>query len=318
VAAAAVDGIDVAGAAPVGTSRGSFDTALLTTRDGDRYAIRVPRTQAADAEQSADVNALRALTAGIRDRLPFAVRTVMGQAPIGPTRGIVSPWIEGEAQSLSRLDHAVAGSIGEAVAAVHALPTSLVTDAGLSATTPGEARRDALEVVDRAVATGVVPLALQQRWMRAVEDVELWQYSPVVVNGALGAASFLAADGRVTGILGWQSLQLGDPARDLSWLLAAPGDGIADTAFGAYARSRGSVDRRLRERAGLLSELELARWLLHGMEHHSTEVVDDAVEMMSRLVDRIATADTGSIRKAEEPLSVDEVEDLLDRARAAS
>lgn len=313
VATSAVDGLDIVGTAPLGSPTGAFDTALLHGRDGGRWVIRVPRSPSAEAEQSADLGALRALTPGVRSRLPFAVATPLGQAPLGPTRAIVYEFLDGAPASLGRLDHALAASIGEAIAAIHGLPTSLVTDAGLPTSTPGQSRRETLDIVDRAVATGVVPIALQQRWMRAVEDAELWQFSPVVVNGTLRAASFLAAERRVSAVLGWHALQLGDPARDLAWLLAAPGDGIADTALGSYARHRGSVDRQLRERAALLAELELARWLLHGMAAHDTATVDDAVEMMSRLIDRISQADTGSIRKAPEPLDVTEVEELLAR-----
>ena len=46
-----------------------------------------------------------------------------------------------------------------------------------------------------------------------------------------------------------------------------------------------AVDRHLRQRAALLAELEVARWLLHGTETRSTEIVDDAVQMLSDLVD---------------------------------
>ncbi len=35
----------------------------------------------------------------------------------------------------------------------------------------------------------------------------------------------------------------------------------------------------------LYSELEIAKWLLHGTDTRSTDIVDDAVEMLSGLVD---------------------------------
>ena len=43
----------------------------------------MPRSEAAEAEQSADLLALRALSAGVRSRLPFAVSTFAGPAPAG-------------------------------------------------------------------------------------------------------------------------------------------------------------------------------------------------------------------------------------------
>src|SRR5690606_37563392 len=113
----------------------------------------------------------------------------------------------------------------------------------------------------------------------------LWQFAPAVVNGSLTSDSFLSVGSAVTGVLGWHVLQVGDPARDLQWLIAARTEGVADGAFAAYARVRGTVDRHLRQRARLLAELEVARWLLHGTESKSTEVVDDAVEMLTAIAD---------------------------------
>ena len=322
VAASAVDGVEVSAVAPLGDLAGpyppeSYDSALLRTVDDRQLVIRAPRTQSADVEQSAELGALRALSPGIRERLPFEVSSALGTAPLGPTRAVILDHLPGRPASLRQLSHDEASSIGAALAAIHSLPTSLITDAGLPAQTPASARRAAYEVIERAVGTGVVPVALEQRWGRAVDDAELWQYSPVVIHGGLSASCLFVAEGGVVGVAGWHALQLGDPARDLAWLISAPGDGITDSAIGSYLRERGTSDRTLRERAELRAELETAQWMLHGMATQSTEIVDDAVEMMSRLVDRIAQRDTGSIRTRAEPLDVSEVESLLDRTQRA-
>ena len=119
-------------------------------------------------------------------------------------------------------------------------------------------------------------------------------------------------------MLGWHGLRVGDPARDLQWLIALRREGLADAAFDAYAAGRGTIDRRLRQRAMLLSELEVARWLLHGTDTRSTEIVDDAVGMLSGLVDDVQNDMMSRISAQTMPiLAVDEVEDLLDRAEHA-
>ncbi len=320
LATSAVAELDVVGAAPFGTAgRGDFDSAVVTGRDGRHWIVRVPRSQRAEQEQSADLVALRALSQGVRARLPFEVTAFAGQAPVGRTRAIVSEFVYGTPATLAGIDRELAESIGEAVAAIHGLPTSLVTDAGLPVRSAVEVHRSVLALIDRAAATKLVPAALLERWQQAGDDAGLWQFAPTVVNGALGAGSFLASAGHVTGLLGWHALQVGDPARDLFWLLATRRDGIADAAFDAYTRVRGSVDRRLRQRATLLSELEVARWLLHGTETRSTETVDDAVRMMSRLVDDVLGDATDAIGPQTLPiLAVDEVEALLDRAERVS
>src|SRR5690606_8444730 len=157
-------------------------------------------------------------------------------------------------------------------------------DAGLPVHSAIESLRASVSVMDRAAATGLVPSALLGRWERALEDSNLWQFQPSVINGSLGAESFLTADSAVTGLLGWHELKVGDPARDLAWLLAGDAD-AADAAMDAYHRGRGTLDRQVAQRAKLYAELDVARWLLHGTQTRSTEIVDDAVGMLSAVVD---------------------------------
>lgn len=314
LATAAVAELDVTAAAPHGSSgAGDYDSALLTARDGHRWIVRVPRQQRAEAKQSADLVALRALSVGVRGRLPFGVPAYKGQAPLGRTRGIVYDVVPG--RHLRVRDVTVGSglptSIGRALAAVHALPTSFVTDAGLPSRTPFEAMRQAASLVDRAAATKLLPAALLERWEAAIQNASLWQFQPTVVNGDLEASSLLVDDGTVTGVLGWHDLQVGDPASDLAWLLgAAPA--AADEAFDAYATARGQSDQQLRHRAELHRELDLARWLLHGTSTKNTEVVDDAVRLMTALVDALHDDDRGAIGSGDTgALDVHDVEELL-------
>lgn len=288
LATSAVDGLDLASTTSfAGHGENDFDSALLTGRDGRHWIIRLPRNERAEAEQSADLVALRALSSGIRSRLPFAVSAFVGQTPVDGTRAIVYEFVYGTKAHLDDLDagpDGLAASVGRAIAAIHALPTSFVADAGLPVLTAMESLRSAVSVMDRAAATGLVPARLLGRWERATEDSHLWQFQPTVINNALSAESFLTANGAVTGLLGWHELRVGDPARDLSWVLGAPMD-VVDSALDAYNSGRGTLDRQVGQRAKLYAELDVARWLLHGTQQRSTEIVDDAVGMLSAIVD---------------------------------
>lgn len=295
-----------------------FDSALLTGRDGRHWIIRVPRTEAAEAAQSADIVALRAISAGIRTRLPFAVSTYVGQAPVSGTRAIVYEFVYGSKTSLREIDHELADSLGTAIAAIHNLPTSFVSDAGLPVLAQVESLRSVVSVMDRAAATGNVPSPLLSRWEAAAEDTKLWQFQPSVINNTLSADSVLTANGAVTGILGWQELRVGDPARDFAWLLGGPDESVIDVVFDAYAKHRGSADRQVRQRATLYSELEVAKWLLHGLEVRSTEIVDDAIEMLDGLVDDVRNDVMNPLGAQTMPtMAVDEVEAFLDRNERA-
>lgn len=319
LATSAVAGLDVTHAAALGGTGGDVDSALLSTRDGRTLVIRVARTAAAESEQSADLVAVRALSDGVRARLPFGVPRMLGQAPVDGTRAIVSEFVDGVPLSLAAITPGIAASIGQAVAAMHALPTSVVADVGLPQLRAVDVMREAVATLDRAAATGLVPAALLRRWELAADDSTLWQFTPTVINGSLNASSFLVVGDSVTGVLGWARLQVGDPARDLFWMLGSSDPNVPETAFDAYHQSRGIHDRQVGRRAVFAAELELARWLLHGTERRSTEIVDDAVGMLHALLDRVS----GDLMNplASEPtvaVGLDEVDELLERGTPRS
>jgi macrolide phosphotransferase len=319
LATSAVPELDIVGASSFGGgSEGGFDSALLTGRDGRHWLIRVPRNELAQAEQSADLVALRALSAGVRTRLHFSVSAFAGQTPINGTRAIVYEFVYGTKASLAAVDIAKAESVGRAIAAIHALPTSFIADAGLPVLTPIECLRSCITIMDRAAATGLVPAALLTRWEAAAEESKLWQFQPTVINGSLSADSMLYASNEVTGVLDWHELRVGDPAQDLFWLLASPDEAVGEVAFDAYNESRGGADRQIRQRAMLYAELELAKWLLHGTQIHSTEIVDDAVGLLTGLSDNVRNDVMNPLGPLTMPtLAVDEVEAMLLRSERA-
>jgi macrolide phosphotransferase len=319
LATSAVPGLDIVEAASFsGGSQGDFDCALLTGRDGKHWIVRVPRTDKAELEQSADLVALRALSAGVRTRLHFAVSAFAGQTPIDGTRAIVYEFVYGSKIPLNGLDVARASSVGRAIAAIHALPTSFIADAGLPVLTPIECLRASVTVIDRAAATGLVPAALLSRWETATEDSKLWQFQPTVINGSMSADSLLYAGNEITGVLGWHELRVGDPARDLCWMLGARDETVPEIGFDAYNEVRGGGDRQIRQRAKLYAELELAKWLLHGTEVRNTDIVDDAVELLSGLGDNVRSDIMNPIGAQTMPiLAIDEVEAMLERSERA-
>jgi macrolide phosphotransferase len=318
LATSAVPGLDIVEASVFGGAGGGFDCALLTGRDGRHWLVRVPRNERAEAEQSADLVALRALSAGVRTRLHFSVSAFAGQTPINGTRAIVYEFVYGSKVALAGVDVAKASSIGRAVAAIHALPTSFVADSGLPVLSALECLRSCVTILDRAAATGLVPAALLSRWEAATEETRLWQFQPTVINGSLSADSLLFAGSEVTGVLGWQELRVGDPARDLSWLLGASDETVAEVAIDAYNEVRGGADRQVRQRAMLYAELEVAKWLLHGTELRNQEIVDDAVDLLASLTDSVRRDVLNPIGPATMPtMAVADVEAMLTRAEHA-
>lgn len=302
---------------------GNFDSARLVTSDGQELIVRIPTSQQAETEQSADLIALRALTNGIRSRLPFDVPAAVGQTPVDGTRAVVLEFVAGTHLDPSDLgDEVLSDSLGAAIAAIHSLPTSFIAEAGLPLLSTEQIRADAQRIVSRAAETRLLPTAVRERWQAAVEDHTLWQFQPTVIHGSLGADRVLVIrqDGHrlVNGIIEWGSLRVGDPALDLHWIATLGATGEQALSTYAASCSRGP-DRFVALRARLYAELEIARWLLHGRDSHDETVVEDAVSMLDGLVDRVLGDVTDPLGSATGPvLAVDEVETMLDRTPIGS
>lgn len=272
---------------------GRFDTALARTDDGRELVVRMPAGEESAADLAAESRALHALTAGVRALLPFAVPEVVGESGSGAQRVLVVDRIDGYRIDPAHLPKGpgYAPAIGGALAAVHALPVSIVRTDGLPVRTPGQVRDDVARLLDRADATGRVSDALMLRWRRALDVDDLWRFESAVVLGGATSSSILLADDdagipHVVGMLDWAGLSVGDPAVDLRWLASAPL--AADDVHAGYAAAgERSPDPLLRERARLYAELEFARWLVHGHDAGEADVVADAIALLDALAEGV-------------------------------
>jgi macrolide phosphotransferase len=323
LATLAVPGLDVAVTRTfTGGGEAQHDAALITDRAGAHLVVRAPVDAQSSARLAAEWTALAALTPGARARLPFGVPSGVGVLP--SPQAVVTTYLPGVRLQPGAVTARgpLAGSIGRAVAAIHELPTSVVADAGLPVATAADCVRAVDETIRRADSTGEVPLELINRWTAAARDASLWRFRPLVVHGGLAAESVLVTtkddpDQRVTGVLGWAGLAVGDPARDLAWVLGLPGAGAAGGVLDAYSSVRSSAaDPAIARRALLHAELEIARWLLHGVDLGDRAIVGDAVRMLESLLDSVLEDTAGTLDDERLPtMTVGEVERMLDARR---
>lgn len=277
---------------------GLFDTALLTEASGEHFTVKVPRGNAGGVALDTELNALRAFTPQIRSGLPFEINKPIGESNDGfGTRAVVFSFIYGHHIDMATLgaDSPLCEAIGKSLASLHNLPTSLVENAGMPSYSPQETVRLRVTELDRAAQTGRVPSVLLNRWEQALEDVSLFKYQPTVVHGDLNGENMIELDGQVTGLLNWGSLRVSDPAEDFAWILGSQNLDANYSIQLAYSARRDSVDSNLKQRATLYSELEIARWLIHGYKTGDQEIIADAVDMLSVLAAEVEAGEAPSI-----------------------
>lgn len=235
---------------------------------------------------------LRAFAPAVRAELPFLMPTVAGSVRLGSLTTFVYSHLSGSTRSVEELTSGPAGlarEIGSALAAVHDLPRSLVSNADLPSYTPNEFRQRRLNELDQAATTGKIPAALLRRWEHAMEDVSLWRFNPCVVHGDLHEDNLLVESGRVTAVTGWTDLRIGDPADDFAWLVASNEQDFVDAVLKSYTSSRRDVpDQHLLRRAALSAEFALAQYLVKGLAAGDQDMVREAEDMLESLAGDIA------------------------------
>ncbi|PLC12420.1 hypothetical protein AUQ48_09450 [Kocuria flava] len=322
VAAAGVPGLAPVAVSPSPDDDADFRSAVVLDAEGRRWRVRAPVTPEAGVRLETEHLVLRSFTPAIRSRLPFLVPTAVAAVEDERLHAVVHSHIEGEPLGLDALARMAAHpdpahhrhvpsaeplpplavQLGRVLAAVHALPPSLVLDADLPSYTAGQCRERRLAELRRAEATGRVPAALVGRWERVLGDDAVWGFVPRVVHGDLQEDDLVISRGRVRGVTGWTDLHVGDPADDFAWLIGARDARFAAAVLEAYAgtcRDRtfrapdADPDPHLLDRARLDAELAVARWLVRGTDRGDAATVADAERMLAALERDVSRAARG-------------------------
>ena len=261
---------------------------------GRHWEVHEARTDAVGASLEAEAEVLRRIGRVVDDgRLSFDVPRVSGSLRQQGAHIQVRSHVEGKPIPVETLrpGPGMSAGLGKALGEIHELAMRVVSEAGMPVYDAEEVRRRWLSLLDDTAATGRTPPALLGRWEQALEDTALWRFRPTVVHGDLAEENVLVAGGTVVAVRGWSQAHVGDPAEDLAWVYSSAPVDCLDSIEDAYdiARSEG-VDRHLRERAELVSELSLARWLLHGVRTGDKPVINDAVAMLKDLAAQVGDA----------------------------
>jgi aminoglycoside phosphotransferase (APT) family kinase protein len=185
--------------------------------------------------------------------VPVPVPVAVGEPGEGyPLRWAVYRWIEGEPADAEAVTDvaAFARDLAEFVAALHRVDPSGGPTAGRHNVFRGEpvARRDRRTREAFASLRGELDVdAATAVWEDALH-APMWAGAPVWIHGDLDARNLLVIDGRLSGVIDFGTLGVGDPAWDVTaaWkVLDVEARGLFRSALAvddaAWVRSRGLV-----------------------------------------------------------------------------
>ncbi|MFC0581363.1 phosphotransferase [Micrococcoides hystricis] len=291
LASAAVPGLRPTAVAALADDGRDFAAALVQDEQGNRWRVRSPLHAEAAMRLETELQVLSGFSNAVRASLPFHLPSAAGAVRINELRTFVYNHVSGQVLDLAALVDSGAGTavdIGRSIAAIHNLDESVVDLVNLPSYSAEQFRQRRLNELDQAAATGKIPVSLLRRWEHAMEDTGMWSFEPVVVHGDLHEDHLLFERGKVSAVMGWTDLHVGDPADDFAWLATVADEDFKDQVLTAYEKERhGAADDHLSLRAALSAEFALAQWLLKGLATNDTEMVEQGQGMLEQLAEDI-------------------------------
>ncbi len=303
LATVAVPRLEVAGLRPPQFSDEVLSVTGLIDTSGDRWMVVCPHDTVGGLDMEAQNAVLERLgKAHDFSKIPFEVPRPAGftRTPEGD-RVMVHRDLGGHVMETSDFDdpHLLPASLGNALAALHNLPELIYTGVNLPAYSAIECRDRHQAVLDEAAQEVVIPANLWDRWEESLENLSLWRFLPSPIHGDLSETSIHVDHGRVCALTGFSSAHVGDPAVDIAWVFARASDEFLERFHEAYQQTRSEKDLHLLERAELLSELAVVRWLVHGLHSGDSDIVDEARAMLAELS---ASVGESTPKRTEEPV----------------
>jgi aminoglycoside phosphotransferase (APT) family kinase protein len=227
----------------------SWGTDNALYRLGDDMVVRLPRRQKNTAQLEKERRWLPRLAPFLPLSVPVAF--AVGEAAEGyPFAWSVYPWLEGQAATVERIADLgqAATDLAHFIAALRRFdptdgppPGAHNSFRGVPLATRDEATRNAIASLEATIDVGAVTAA----WEAALRAPE-WRRPPVWIHGDLDSRNLLVEQGRLSAVIDFGCLGVGDPAYDVmvAWkIFSADTRDIFRTALSVdgatWARGRG-------------------------------------------------------------------------------
>jgi aminoglycoside phosphotransferase (APT) family kinase protein len=220
-----------------------FGTDNAIYRLGDELAVRLPRREKNVETLAKELRWLPVLAPQLP--LPIPTPVAVGEPGAGfPFRWAVYRWVAGEAPSSATVG---AGDLAAFIAALQRVDPAGGPLPGPHNAFRGEplARRDGpVRAALRALSSTLDVAAATSVWETSLAAAE-WSEAPVWIHGDLDARNVLVRDGRLSGVIDFGCLGVGDPACDVmvAWKLFSAG---SRESFRAALAVDGATWRRAR------------------------------------------------------------------------
>lgn len=277
---------------------GMDSVAVGVVNGAGEYVVRLPK--GADGAESIAREARLLPELGARVRVPIPRFLFTAANPLGPGECCVYPAVPGESLSAREwrerglFTAGVAGAVAEFLTAVHAFPVERARELGVQDRDMRVEYADDLELV-RAQVVPLLPVRCGKRlvelWEEYLTTDGNFEYAPTLLHADVSVDHLLVSDGRLSGVIDFGDVEIGDPDYDLSYLWAEAGpEFVARVQDGAGL----PVDERLVAKLNFWACAENALDVLHALENEMSEFRETALHRLREALETFGDQ-TGSL-----------------------
>jgi aminoglycoside 2''-phosphotransferase len=271
--------LDLSAVRPLATGFGS-----VAVETPDRIVFRIPRWHGPANGQETEFRALPFLAGHLPAPIPDPRWRIQQGHPVFRLGAIGYPKIAGQAPEPGQINgDALAGDVATFFDALHRVPVAEAEEAGISTWLPAlegyQWQRDAVLPPLRELLDPAEYRVVARWWDALVADRTMVAFEPAVRHGDPWYGNVLvdSTTGRLTGVLDWEGVEIGDPA----WDFAAQLD-LGEAFFRSVISRCSGRDARLEHRARAIFRVREFGGVRHAAQLGDEAELADAVTKLRK------------------------------------
>ena len=272
------------------------DCAVVQDATGNVYDVWATSSEAGKRRLAARVKAAQALAdAKEMAAMGFRVEHILAyqpgekaDSPTGTTAVAVMTHCPGRIRPLHLLTLNECTAAGTAIGAIHRVRPDFLKTHGYPAFSTAQIAAQLRGWIKRLRMDGHVPKEITDSWASIVATDGLWSFETCTVHGGFSDGDLLYAGSGLSGVYGWQDMQVNDPARDLAWIFAKLDGSRRNAVIAAYGRMMGArLDDLIMLRANLWLQMEQVGDFITALDHADNERIIQFKAQVERLAQQL-------------------------------
>jgi macrolide phosphotransferase len=247
-----------------------FRVGFATGNDGRRWVLRLPRRSDVIEKARAEARALKLMQSKLPVEVPdwhiFSDELIAYPMLRGNPGLTFDPATYEVTWNFDQASPLFPETLGQAIAALHAIEIEDAREAGLPVSTPEQVREKWLADLDLVRNSYEILPDQWADWQTWIADDSYWPKHTAPIHGDLYAGHVMVdEDGRATGMIDWTEARVGDPAVDLIGHIRVFGEDALAGLLESYRADGGRTWPRILDHCRKLHSAHAVTYALYAL-----------------------------------------------------